>query len=388
MTGQQEASWYDPAIYPEWRTSAPWVMDDMIAAQPANVAWTLSSVANAAGAVASAITEAVDADAPVVVSGTGTAGHAARGVAVALNWGVGDETGGRVEFRESDDQARAPRRGGVLVVVSHGGASSSTLAALNSARDAGARTCLIVAAEGTAAHDLADFVLQLPERDKSYCHTVGYTSPIAAGLAIAAQMRNEQLDPAAVQASLEQALAGRGAIEELGAGLGRIQRFVAAGSLVDEPSARELALDVAEAAWLPASVFGLEDLLHGHMVGHNEESGLAVLLTGGPQLSNGAATAAGLLRAATRIGLRTILIATDEVARLIDEDATSVGRIIVPSSDLPAVVTSLLGTAVAVQHLSMTLVASRGTNPDLLRREDIAYREAVAAGGAKQPSRK
>jgi hypothetical protein len=50
-------------------------------------------------------------------------------------------------------------------------------------------------------------------------------------------------------------------------------------------------------------------------------------------------------------------------------------------------VTSLLGGAVALQLLTTGLVHARKTNPDLLRREQAPYREAVAAGGAKHPRR-
>ena len=59
----------------------------------------------------------------------------------------------------------------------------------------------------------------------------------------------------------------------------------------------------------------------------------------------------------------------------------------IPDAELPELVTSLLGGAVAVQLLTLGLVHARGTNPDLLRREQAPYREAVAAGRAKQPRR-
>jgi hypothetical protein len=38
--------------------------------------------------------------------------------------------------------------------------------------------------------------------------------------------------------------------------------------------------------------------------------------------------------------------------------------------------------AIALQLLTLALVHERGTNPDLIRREEPAYRAAAEAGGA------
>jgi hypothetical protein len=42
---------------------------------------------------------------------------------------------------------------------------------------------------------------------------------------------------------------------------------------------------------------------------------------------------------------------------------------------------------VALQLLTIGLIHARKANPDLLRREQAPYREAVAAGGAEHPRR-
>ena len=68
-------------------------------------------------------------------------------------------------------------------------------------------------------------------------------------------------------------------------------------------------------------------------------------------------------------------------------DDVSAGKLVIPHADLPDIAVSLLGGAVALQLLTTGLVHARGTNPDLLRREQAPYREAVAAGGAKHPRR-
>lgn len=377
--------WYDPSKSPEWRVSSPWVMDDMMSAQPTNVVDTMKAVTAEAAQVASVAKQAVADQLPVVVVGVGTAGHAARGVAVALNAALGDATGRRVEFRESEDEGRAPRNGGVCIAVSHGGASNSTIGALEAARSVGARTTLITAASSSPAHEFADIVLQLPARDQSSCHTVGYTSPIAAGLEIGAHISGEVLPAGEITAYLSNAVTAlRAAAEPIGIAWSNVTRIISAGSQVDEPSARELALDVAEAAWIPSSAFGLEDVLHGQMVGHDSDSGLVVTLTGGPGLERGAATAQSLLRAAARIGIRVTLIASAEASHLIDAECTPDGRIALPETALPPVISTLFGGAVALQSLAIALVAVKGTNPDLLRREQDPYREAMALAGSKR----
>lgn len=66
---------------------------------------------------------------------------------------------------------------------------------------------------------------------------------------------------------------------------------------------------------------------------------------------------------------------------------SSAGQLVIPAARLPEIVTSLLGGAVALQLLTVGLVHARGTNPDLLRREQVQYREAVTAGRAKHPRR-
>ena len=375
--------WYDPAVWPEWRQAAPWVMEDMIAAQADLIPRTAELAAEPAGQLAAAIRAAVDAGEPIVCCAVGTAGHAARGVAVALNGGLGDALGARVEFRESADQAMAPRRGGVCVAVSHGGQSRSTIEALHAARATGATTAVITAtAPDTPAHVESDVVVQLPLKDKSACHTVGYSTPIAVGLVVADRLGGVRFDPAATCEYLTRLQSLAAPASEIGEAIARIERFVAAGSMVDEPAARELALDMAEAAWMPSSVYGVEDLLHGHLVAHDRDSAVTALATFDDGRKTSADLARRLLLAAAHIGLITTAVISESMNDSLPAAATSGGRLGVPDADEP-LVTTLLGAALAIQHLTIGLVHRRGTNPDLLRREQAAYREAVAFGEAK-----
>ena len=385
----ETSGWYDPAVYPELRSAAPWVMEDMIEAQVMLPEALGDSLASSAPRLAEMMHAAAGAGEPIVVSAVGTSGHSARAVALILNDAMGESAvaAGPAEARESADEALAPRRSGLCIAISHGGLSTSTVRALAAAREAGAKTALVTAAGNTPARDIADVVLVTPLRDKSYCHTVGYTSPMLAGFYLASAYRQEEFPAAGLGRYLGELLTMRTRALEIGGELGKAERLVTAGSLIDVPTARELALKVAEGAWVPTTVLGVEDTLHGHLVAHDADSALVVVATGGPSADRAAEGAHELLMAARQIGLQTAaILSSDLEGAILSEDVTA-GKLVIPHAALPELVTSLLGGAVALQLLTIGLVRTRKTNPDLLRREQAPYREAVAAGRAKHPRR-
>ncbi len=390
MVGVAETSgWYDPAVYPELRSAAPWVMEDMIEAQVMLPEALDDSLASSAPRLVEMMHAAADAGEPIVVSAVGTSGHSARAVALILNGAMGESAvaAGPAEARESADEALAPRSRGLCIAISHGGLSTSTVRALAAAREAGARTALVTAADNTPARDIADVVLVTPLRDKSYCHTVGYTSPMLAGFYLASAYRQEEFPAAGLGRYLSELLTMRTRALEIGGELGKAERLVSAGSLIDVPTARELALKVAEGAWVPTTMLGVEDTLHGHLVAHDANSALVVVATGDPNADRAAEGAHELLMAARQIGLQTAAILSPDLeGAILSEDVTA-GKLVIPHAALPELVTSLLGGAVALQLLTIGLVYARKTNPDLLRREQAPYRAAVAAGRAKQPRR-
>jgi len=390
VVGVAETSgWYDPAVYPELRSAPPWVMEDMIEAQVMLPEALSDSLDSSAPQLVEMMHAAADAGEPIVVSAVGTSGHSARAVALILNDAVGESAvaAGPAEARESADEALAPRRRGLCLAISHGGLSTSTVRALAAAREAGAMTALVTAADNTPARDIADVVLVTPLRDKSYCHTVGYTSPMLAGFYLASAYRQEEFPAAGLGRYLGELLTLRTRALEIGGELGKVERLISAGSLIDVPTARELALKVAEGAWVPTTMLGVEDTLHGHLVAHDANSALVVVVTGGPSADRAAEGAHELLMAARQIGLQTAAILSPDLeGAILSEDVTA-GKLVIPPAALPELVTSLLGGAVALQLLTVGLVHARKTNPDLLRREQAPYREAVAAGRAKQPRR-
>src|SRR4051812_28170704 len=149
---------------PERRAAPPWAMEEMILAEPGLVAPIFASAAAVEAA------ESIREGGPVVVTGCGTSEHAAMAGAAPL--------GHRAIARDALEASPDPPDGGVLIAVSHEGGTAATLAALDAAKRA--RTVLITAKDGPA-----DIVVHTPLVDTSWCHTVGYVSPLLALTAIA-----------------------------------------------------------------------------------------------------------------------------------------------------------------------------------------------------------
>jgi glutamine---fructose-6-phosphate transaminase (isomerizing) len=315
---------------PELREGPPWAMQEMIEAEPALVEPILASPAAAeAGALVRA------ADGPVVLTGCGTSEHAALAGAELLG----------ARARDAFEASLDPQDGGVLIGVSHEAATAATLAALRAAR--GARTVLITALPGRAPD--GPLVVGTPLRDRSWCHTVGYLSPLLALHAIAGEVDVEAAQRAVADAPRPSAepLAG-------------CERLLIVGSGCDEVTARELALKIEEGAHIPCTPLGAEKVLHGHLPAADERTGL-VLLRFEPRHAHARdARAENVAAAAAALGLPTV-------------------RLGAPAA---SVATALIGGALALQWLTLDLVHRRGTNPDLIRREEPRYRAAAEAAGA------
>ena len=66
----------------------------------------------------------------------------------------------------------------------------------------------------------------------------------------------------------------------------------------------------------------------------------------------------------------------------IARELTPAGRLVVPdAAALPAVVASLLGSAVPLQLLTERLARARGIDPDPIRRDDPVWLRAAEAAG-------
>ena len=68
------------------------------------------------------------------------------------------------------------------------------------------------------------------------------------------------------------------AAEAMAGALAGTDRILTVGSGVDRIAVRELALKIEEGAQLPAAMRDLETMLHGHLAGTDERTGLVLVL--------------------------------------------------------------------------------------------------------------
>ncbi|HET7678119.1 MAG TPA: SIS domain-containing protein, partial [Candidatus Limnocylindrales bacterium] len=286
---------------------------------------------------------------------------------------------GAVAAAQAFEASLAPQRGGLLVGVSHEGGTTATNAALAAGRAAGARTALVTVGAGSPGAALADIVVATGEMDQSWCHTIGYLSPLLAASAVGAALTGGDPQPVLVRALLAAGLASDvlTAAEAAAGALARVDRLIVAASGADRPAGRELALKVEEASYLPTVARDLETWLHGHLPATDAATGLVVVSTERRARPARVERMVALLRAAEAIGMPVVAVASEGAAEGLPAGLTGAGRIVVPeAASLPAPVAALLATAVPLQLLTERLARARGTNPDTLRRHEAIYLEA------------
>ena len=314
---------------PELRDGPPWAMEEMILAEPGLVAPILAS------SEALEAAEWIRETETVVVTGCGTSEHAAMAGAALLG----------ARSRDAFEASLDPQAEGVLIAVSHEAGTTATLAAMEATN---ARTILITAKPDVETG--ANLVIGTPLNDTSWCHTVGYVSPLLAFTALSGAA-----DATTCTRVIEGTLALRDRFREAAQTLKGCERLIVTGSGVDEITARELALKIEEGLHVPVTPLGMEKVLHGHLPAADSRTGIVVIRidpTSAPQRDKRA---------------RDVLAAVAEL-------------------DMPAVTIDglpeghpLLAGAIALQLLTYELVLAAGTNPDLIRREQAPYKAAAAA---------
>jgi glucosamine--fructose-6-phosphate aminotransferase (isomerizing) len=314
---------------PDLRPGPPWAMEEMILSEPGLVAPILTSPEAFEAAEWLRETETV------VVTGCGTSEHAAMAGAALLG----------ARSRDAFEASLDPEADGVLIAVSHEAGTAATLAAMK-ATDA--RTILITAKPDEPTG--ADLTIATPLVDTSWCHTVGYVSPLLAFTAISGAA-----DETTCRNVIEGTLALRDRFKQAAQTLVGCERLIVTGSGVDEITARELALKIEEGLHKPVTPLGLEKVLHGHLPAADATTGIVVIRidpTSAPQRDK----RAGDVKAAVKeLNMPTVTI-----------DGLPEGH-------------PLLAGAIALQLLTYELVLAAGTNPDLIRREQPAYKAAAAA---------
>jgi glucosamine--fructose-6-phosphate aminotransferase (isomerizing) len=325
-------------------------MEEMILREPELVAELMvSAQARLAGAL---IRDAVGAGDPVVLTGCGTSEHAAIAGAQLLNEELGM---GSAVPRDAFEASLDPQAAGVLVAISHEAGTTATLSALAAAAARGARTILVTAVPDDAP--AVELIVPTPLRDRSWCHTVGYLSPVLAVYAMSG------LPAAPVERILEQARRRRPEHAAAAARLGDCQRLLIAAAGADEVTARELALKLEEGGHVPSTPLGLEKILHGHLAAADARTGLILLRFDARHSEARDNRARDVQAAAEVLGMATVVLAA-------------------PVSEIGPAAGALIAGALAAQWLTLEVALARGVNPDLIRREQPLYRKAAAAAGA------
>ena len=380
---------WDSAPTPSWRAAPPYHMTDMIAAEPAVAKRTVERLAGTGPAadLAAAIRAALTAGEPVIVTGCGTSEHGAMAAVEILREAAvaAGLEGARVTSEQAFELALAPPPRGLVIGISHEGASRATNAALAAARNAGAQTAVITVSGGSPAGALAGIVVETGELDHGWCHTIGYLSPVVAAAAVGAHLSGRPLDAATRgrpgrrwHTRHRRRGADRRPVRGRSAPPGRRLRGRPAGG----PRARAQGRGGSLA---PVRIPRSRDLPARPPAGHRRGHGPRPH----PDRSGSACRAAGTRRqalaAAKVIGLRSAAIVASGVDAELDPVLTPAGRLVITESpDLPAPVAALLGSATPLQLMTERLARARGTNPDLIRREDPVY--LAAADAADAPS--
>jgi len=389
---------WDSLPMPALRAGPPWAMAEMIAAEPALAGRIVGRLVadGSAAALAEALRAAAAASAPVVITGCGTSEHAAQGAAEILRaaWRDAGLAGPGPVAAQAFELALDPPRGGLVIGVSHEGGTAATIAAMDAAAAAGARTALLTASAGSPAAAGAGIVLATVEMDRSWCHTVGYVSPLVAAIVVGDRLAGRETDGPSLgrqlRAGIDAAHAARPVASvpagsatarpdaRIADGLAAVGRLLVIASGTDRVAARELVLKVEEAAWLPSAMRDLETFLHGHLPATGPDTGLVLVLTERAGAAARTKRARQALAAAREVGIRTAAILDAGASSDIPPELTSDGRIVIaPVPGVTGPAASLLGSAGALQLLTLEIARARGTNPDQIRRDDARYLRAA-----------
>jgi len=244
-------------------------------------------------------------------TGCGTSFHAAM-------------TGG--EAVQALELVLAPKRDAdVLVLVSHEGATETTLEAARIWP--GPKWLVTGKSVGTIAELCDEVIVCTQAIEESWCHTASYTCAVAA----IAALRGEDISwlPSAV----EDALAA-----ELPA-VGEQERFLVAGAGRELATAHEAVLKLREGAWVAAEAYETEQLMHGYFAAVDES--VRAFVFDGPRAADAFA------------GLQALCDVT-----------------LVPTRH-PVV------DIVLFQRLAVTIADARGRNPDRIRRDDPRWADAA-----------
>jgi glucosamine 6-phosphate synthetase-like amidotransferase/phosphosugar isomerase protein len=379
MTTSSTPAWHT-SDFPEFRAKRPWVMEEMIEAQPL-LPFALAASPAAAEEIAAAVVSAAAMREPIVVTGCGTSEHGAMAIALLIERSLraAGLPAAVVESRQSFEAALDPRRSGVCIALSHDGSTRATLLALEAAGEAGATTAAITARSESAIGEAADLTLTTPLIDRSWCHTVAYMSAILAGELIACFVAETTYQAQALTDYMGEVQKLKKRCAEMVERLAHPRALVVCGALADRISAREMALKVEEAVRVPSVGYELETVLHGHLAAHHRRDGLTFFVTDPAATPRVARRAGHVAQAASRVGMPVVAVVSRDAAANLPDEIRSVPRVVLPPwKDVPKLAGALAGSALVLQMMTVAIVQEAGVNPDLIRREEKPYREAAS----------
>lgn len=369
-----------PSVQPSFRARPPYVMTEMISAEPALAERLVHRLGEDAALeqLADRLRQAADQGRAIITTGSGTSEHAAMGLARFVSEALDLPPGREARAMPALEVAQRPPRDGVVIAVSHEGGTYVTNEAVRAAARSAATTALVTVSDRSPGAELADLVIATHEQDQSWCHTVGYLSPLVVGAALSAHISGSRIDGLAIRALLDVAHDPHAAAN-VAASLVGSDRVIVAGSGADHVTARELALKIEEGARLPAQSHDLETVLHGHLAAATRWTGLIVVMTEAGAGALLRERAIRLFTAAKALGVPAAAILSDSTASDLPDELTPAGRIVLPHTGrVGGVAGSLLASAVALQVLTERLARARAVNPDTLGREDPAQAAAHA----------
>jgi glutamine---fructose-6-phosphate transaminase (isomerizing) len=365
---------------PVVRTGPPFLMTEMIAAEPALAGRVVERAARdpSTAILVDRIRRAAGESQPITTTGCGTSEHAAMAAAILLANAL--DAGQRHVVRplQALDLVRNPQGSGVVIGFSHEGGTWATNEALVRCRTAGARTALITVSDRSPGAAIVDLVLQTQEQDQSWCHTVGYLSPIVVAAVLAAAFTDRPLDGVAVRTLLGIAT-DEPTAQEVADGLAGCARLIVVGSGTDYVSARELALKIEEGAGLPTNALHTETVRHGHLAAANGHTGLVLICTDTELAAEPVRERArALLKSAQILGMPAAAILGARVGPEVPLDLTRAGRLTAPeANEIRSDAEAVVSAAIPLQLLAERLARALGRNPDPIGRDDP--RQAAAA---------
>jgi len=361
------------------RTAHPYHLYDAIHTQPALIEKVLTR--------RDRIEAAADALAKkdrITFVGIGTSLHAAQ---ISEIW-MRDLTGGRFRayFDQSFELVHHPVAFGpqdAVVVITHTGTTTASIAALHRARASGALTIAITGEMSGAEIRGADFHLETCDQEVCFAYTKSYTTALAAlALLISRVAERDALladgayphDIQRIPELIRKTLALEPQIREIAKKIAPLSRIDLFGAGVGWPTAREGALKIKESCYISAEGFETEEILHGPFSEIDSRATLIGLLTGRPTDDR----ARQILRAGGELKMLRVAVATPAA----NHDLSADHIIVVPENAAvfaPAPNSDWLAPfthVVPLQLLNYFIALERNLNPDTGRQDQAAHAAA------------